>query len=148
MVRRHQVREHKRGKDSVRSYTRGSGVGTTRRSRVVSSSNRLSMLKGELYGKEWGIDTEYCHGGEGMISFAPLWSGRGIGPDMAYTGTLAELMAQTKPGGKIYNYLKANGYTTKIDTLEASSLEPEDKEYLTEYGIVHKLEVYAHGEGE
>lgn len=141
---RHTVRAHKREGKPVKSFERGFGVRTSKQKRIVRSAkaqDRLRVLARDLDTRLWGIDTEYCHGVKGLISFSPGISRGRIGPDLDFEGTLDELLEQTKPGGKIYKYLKANDYQTKVTMIESTNLDPKEDRYLDLFGKVRKIEV-------
>jgi len=107
----------------------------------VRGEDRLSALAKDMETTRlWGIDTEYCHGEEGLISFSPGSSRGRIGPDMDYEGTLDELLDQIKPGGEIYDFLKSNDYQTKITMIESSDLSSQEDRYLDLFGKVHNIE--------
>jgi len=142
---RHNVSGYTR-RDGTRvgTYSRGKGTKPTRKKRVVGhikAVDRLDSLAGDVeIARLWGIDTEYCHGIEGLISFSPGISGGRIGPDLDFEGTLVELLEATKPGGKIHRFLKVNDYQTKITSIETINLDSAEERYLDLYSKVHNIE--------
>lgn len=142
---KHQVSGYSRRNGTrVGTHERGSGVRASRRRRLVGGIKAVDRLRALAEDMEttrlWGIDTEYCHGVKGLICFSPGVRRGRIGPDLDFEGTLDELLEQTKPGGKIYRYLKVNDYQTKITEIESTDLDSEEDRYLDLFGKVYNIE--------
>ena len=77
--------------------------------------------------KMWAIDTEYAHGEAGALDITPFdRSGYSrIGPDLVIEGSIQELV-EAIVNGEAHQYLKENGYDTKITHIYLENVSEEE----------------------
>ena len=70
---------------------------------------------------QWYIDTEYAHGGPGILSISHKDAGKGVSADLEVVGTRADVLKAAR------KYNKENGQSTKITEIEfnGTTMSPE-----------------------